>query len=425
MEGMTEPQRPESALATIGSIARKAALGTAVGIGAAQAVVVSGLFATDALTKRSRKKRRAPRPGIFTAEVEGSNLEVLTHGEDVFNAMIEAIDSAEHTIMLATFIWKGDRVGQRFMDALNRAAERGVEVFLIWDVFGNLVVPRSFYKQLDSRILVHRMQPISRSFWRAPIRSTGLLHSKVLVVDDTTGFVGGFNIGDEYETEWRDTHVRETGPGVWELRQAFVNVWNEDRPADKRIDWIPPNAWSPRIEVHPNLPLQSVYPIRRMYLAAIERAQKNIWISTPYFVPDSKMIEPLRAAAQRGVDVRIMFPEKSNHVIADWVGRGFYRELMQSGVRIFLYRPAMNHSKIATIDSKWATVGTANLDRLSLALNYETNLEVADPAFAKAVEGVFEADFEHSYELDAEKWERRAGVEKVTERLLVPFRPFL
>ena len=120
-----------------------------------------------------------------------------------------------------------------------------------------------------------------------------------------------------------------------------------------------------------------------------------------------------------------MLPEQSNHVVVDWVARGFYQDLLDAGVRIFLYTPAMNHSKIATIDGMWATVGTANLDRLSLALNYETNLEVADPAFAEALEKVFEADFKDCFEVDPEKWKVRAGIEKVTEKLLVPLRPIM
>lgn len=422
---MSETTAQLSAIERSKRIARRAALATTAGIAAAQTVAVGTLLAMDAYTKRGRKKRRAPKPGTFDSSVEKSDITIFTSGEELYDSMIESIDNAEHTVMLSTFIWKGDRVGQRFMDAVNNAAARGVNVFLIWDVFANLVVPRQFFEQLDERINVHRMYPISESFWRAPIRSTGLLHSKVLVVDDEIGYVGGFNIGDAYESEWRDTHVREVGPAVWELRQAFVNVWNEDRRADERIDWIAPNAWNTRVEVHPNLPLQAVYPIRRMYLAAIERAQKNIWLSTPYFVPDGKLLEPLRAAAARGVDVRLMLPEQSNHVVVDWVARGFYQDLLDAGVRIFLYTPAMNHSKIATIDGMWATVGTANLDRLSLALNYETNLEVADPAFAEALEKVFEADFKDCFEVDPEKWKARAGIEKVTEKLLVPLRPIM
>ncbi len=418
-------RNPRKSLARVGALAR-----TAVGVGAitmasAQAVAVGSLIAMDNVAKKKRKKRPAPRPGRFDAEVDDSHLEVFTCGEDLYKQMLDDINAAEHTIMFETFIWKGDNAGQRFMDALNAAAERGVTVFVIYDVFANLVVPDEFYEQISPKIHVHLMHPISRSVWRAPIRSTGLNHSKTLVIDDEIGYVGGFNIGDQYEMEWRDTHVRETGPAVWALRQSFVNVWNEDRPTDARIPWIPPHSWNPRVEVHPNLPLQMVYPIRRMYLAAIERAQKNIWLATPYFVPDGQVLEPLMDAARRGVDVRLMLPEKSNHVIVDWVARGFYGELLEAGVRILLYRPAMNHSKIATVDGQWATVGTANLDRLSLALNYETNLEVKHPNFAKAIESVFEADFAYSYEIDPKKWKSRRHVERVTEGLLVPFRRFL
>lgn len=415
----------QAAGGAVGNTVRKTVRTALITTALAQAVAVGTLITADALGKKKRQKREAPDHGTFEASVDGSELKIYTSGGALFVDMIEAINSAKESIMFETYIWKGDKTGQMFMDAFNAAAKRGVKIHIILDHFANLVVDRKFYQQLDPSINFHYVYPIDPTFFTRPISSTGLNHSKVLVVDDCLGFVGGYNIGDSYHGEWRDTHVREIGPAVWSLRQAFVNVWNANHQEAEHIAWVTPDDWQTAVEVHPNLPLQLVYPIRRMYLAAIERAKKNIWVATPYFVPDGQIVKALKEAAHRGVDVRIMLPEKSNHVLVDWVTRGFYQELLEAGVSILLYLPTMNHSKIATIDGVWATVGTANLDRLSLSINYETNLEVISADFAAAMEKVFEADFADSKKVDPKVWEQRAGIEKITEKLLVPFRPLM
>nr|WP_314316036.1 phospholipase D-like domain-containing protein [Kocuria rhizophila] len=401
----------------------------AAGIGAgsllgAQAVVVASLAGIDWWKQRGRKQRDAPRPGTYTAQVQDSELTIYTSGEDVYKDMLEAIDGAERSVHMETFIWKNDEIGQRFLDGMNRAAERGVDVFVIYDGFANLVVPQTFYR-FDSKVHVFRMPFLRRPFWKGPLRFSGLNHSKILVVDDEIGFVGGFNIGSMYSRQWRDTHIREVGPAVWGLRNAVATVWNEDREPGTAIEWVPPKSWDPEVRVNANLPIQIVYPIREMYMNAIDRAQDHIWINTPYFIPDQQVLDTLLDAAARGVDVRIMVPKDSNHILADWVSRGFYGQLLRGGVTILLYAASMIHSKTATIDGEWSTVGTANLDRLSLSFNYETNVEIVDPDFAAQMEKVFLADSEHCEELTSPRWRERHPMARVAEVLLVPLRPLL
>lgn len=402
-------------------IARNAALAGA----GVQAGVIGGLLVMDRLKQRERDGRSTPDPGVFQAQVGESELTIYTAGQTLFEDMIQAIDQAEESVMLQTYIWKDDRTGERFMEAVNAAARRGVSVYVIYDSFANTVVPSAFFRRFSPHVRVHRMRMVGAQFWRGPIRYVGLSHSKILLVDDHVGFVGGFNIGDLYASEWRDTHVREIGPAVWGLRQAFVNIWNEARPPEARIGWIPPESWSPKVQVAANLPVQLVYPIRYMYLTAMERAQRRIWLTTPYFMPDQQVIKPLLDAARRGVDVRVMLPKDSNHVLADWGSRGFYREMLEAGVTILLYEPAMIHSKTATIDGEWSTVGTANIDRLSLGLNYEANLEVTDPGFAAEMEKVFLADAEHCETVVPEQWHRRHPLARVAETVLAPLRPVM
>lgn len=388
-------------------------------------LAAASVVAVDLVKRRGRKQRRAPRPGTFQAQAEESQLSIYTDGASLYDDMIAAIDSAERSIFMETYIWKNDEVGQRFIDAFNAAARRGVDTYVIYDGFANLVVPSAFYRQLEDSVHVFRLPAVGRKVWKGPLRYTGMNHSKVLVVDDTTGFVGGYNIGSLFAREWRDTHLREVGPAAWGLRQTIARKWNEDRPAEEQIPWVPPTSWDPTVRVAANLPVDLVYPIRNMYLKAIERSQHHVWISTPYFIPDQQILRALKRAAERGVDVRVMVPKASNHVLGDWVSRGFYGAMLDSGITILLYATSMMHSKTATIDGQWSTVGTANIDRLSLSFNYESNVEIIDPGFAAEMEKVFHSDAEHCEVVDPHAWRDRNPMARVTEFALIPFRPVL
>lgn len=401
----------------------------AAGVGAgalagAQAAVIASLVGLDWWKHRNLKARDAPRPGTFSAQVQESELDIYTSGEALYEDQLEAIDGARESIHMETYIWKNDEVGQRFLDALNAAAERGVEVFVIYDGFANLVIPKSFY-QFSDKVHVFRMPVIRRSWWRGLLRYSGVNHSKILVVDNTIGFVGGYNIGSMYANQWRDTHVREVGPAVWGLRNSIARVWNEGRDTTDQIEWVPPQNWDPEVRVAANLPLQLVYPIRHLYLNAIERAKDHIWITTPYFIPDQQILGSLIRASKRGVDVRVMVPKDSNHILADWVSRGFYGQLLDADINILLYTAAMIHAKTATIDGEWSTVGTANLDRLSLSFNYETNVEIVDPDFAAEMEKVYRADTEDCEVLSSPRWRDRHPMARFAEAVLIPLRPIL
>jgi cardiolipin synthase len=174
-----------------------------------------------------------------------------------------------------------------------------------------------------------------------------------------------------------------------------------------------------------NVPSALVFPIRYMYLEAIDRASDHIYLTHAYFIPDNDLTKALLDAVKRGVDVRIILPAESNHIIADWLSYGLYSVLLQGGVRIFRYQGAMIHAKTATIDGHWATIGTANLDRLSLSWNYEINLDVIDRDVAAEMERTFRMDLSNSVELTLDEWNRRPHLSKISERILIPLRPFL
>ena len=185
------------------------------------------------------------------------------------------------------------------------------------------------------------------------------------------------------------------------------------------------DTWDPRVTVAANQPPLLVYPIRLSYLDAIQRAQHRILINTPYFIPDQQVLEALLHAARRGVDVQVMVPEDSNHIVADWASRGFFGKMLEAGITILLYRASMIHAKTATVDGIWSTVGSANVDRLSLGFNYESNVVVVDRDFAARMEEIFALDAQRAVRIDTPRWEDRHGLARVVEALLVPLRPLL
>lgn len=392
-------------------------------------VVAIAMSLVDSYRRRGKRTPEFPTRRPHTVEVGDGAITTYTFGRDLYEDMLEAIEGARRQVLFETYIWKGDATGERFKAALVAAAERGVEVFVIYDAFANLVVSPAF-KHFPSSVKVVRY-PIYSAGWRFfDLRRYGRDHRKILVVDDEVGFVGGYNIGSAYETEWRDTHVRITGPAVWDLKRAFADFWNLHRRRRLRGTERPllletASTWEPRVRVQRNVPRLWMFPIRAMYIEAINRASRNIWMTQAYFLPDEDFIEAVKNAARRGVDVRLLLPLKSNHIVADWVSRGYFSQLLDAGVRILRYRDAMVHAKTATVDGTWSTVGTANIDRLSLQGNYEINVEVIDEDFARELEAIFEVDQAHCLELTSGEWEARDLHRKFTEMVLAPLRPLL
>ena len=168
-----------------------------------------------------------------------------------------------------------------------------------------------------------------------------------------------------------------------------------------------------------------MFPIRSMYIEAINRSSQRVWMTHAYFCPDQDFVDAMKAAAQRGVDVRLLLPLKSNHIVADWISRGYFTQLLDAGVRIFRFRGAMVHAKTSTIDGRWSTVGTANIDRLSMTGNYEVNVEFVDASMAAQMERIFETDLSNCVELTAATWRERGVHRKFTELVLAPLRPLL
>jgi cardiolipin synthase len=392
-------------------------------------LVAIGLTFFDSYRRRGKRPKPFPTTPPRGVRVGQGEVTTYTFGRDLYDDMIAAIDGAQRQVLFETYIWKGDEVGIRFKEALAAAADRGVEVYCIYDGFANLVVSPVF-KVFPDTMKVLRYPVYAAGLRFFDLRRYGRDHRKILVVDEAVGFVGGYNIGTAYATEWRDTHVRVTGPGVWDLKRAFADFWNLNRrkrfgPSERPLLLETASTWEPQIRFHRNVPRLMVFPIRGMYLEAINRASRNIWMTCAYFIPDQDFVDAMKRAAERGVDVRLLLPLKSNHIVADWISRGYFAQLLHAGVRIMRFRDAMVHAKTATIDGSWSTVGTANVDRLSLRGNYEINVEIIDASMARTLEEIFLVDESNCLELTLVEWEARDLHRKFTEFVLWPLRPLL
>jgi cardiolipin synthase A/B len=390
-----------------------------------QLILALGLTLVDSWRRRGKKPQPFSTLPPKDVQVGDGIVTTYTFGQDLYDDMLAAIASARHMVLFETYIWKGDETGERFKRALTDAAERGVEVYVTYDAFANIVVDPRF--KIFPRVLRVLKYPIYNAGWRFfDLRRYGRDHRKLLVVDDDVAFVGGFNIGTPYATEWRDTHCRITGPAVWDLKRSFADFWNDHRSGRRPLLLETTDAaWEPRIRLHRNLPRQWMFPIRSMYIEAINRARRNIWMTHAYFIPDPDFIEALTAAARRGVDVKILVPRTSNHVVADWISRGYFGQLLDAGVNIHRFEGAMVHAKTATIDGNWSTIGTANIDRLSMTGNYEINVEFIDPGMAGIMEAIFASDLGQSSHLSARDWNARGVHRRFTEGVLRPLRHLL
>jgi cardiolipin synthase A/B len=399
-------------------LVRKVILGVLI----VQVLTAAVLLVIVALGKRRKHEIRFPHAPFEEVHVGENFLQLYTYGRDLYDAMLEAIDAAQESIYLETYIWKDDAVGQEFQTHLARKAAEGVAVYVIFDRFGNLVVPRAFKSSFAPPMHVLEYSALRRPWNLLDPRRYALDHRKLLVVDGTLSFIGGYNIGSIYATEWRDTHLGLRGPAAAELARSYVAFWNRFCPAKEKISQQYHLRVDSRITVSQNEAMRLSFPIRDLYIAAIDEAEQFIFLTTAYFVPDRMLLEALKAAARRGVDVRVLVPWVSNHVVVDWIAHSYFTDCLRGGVRIFGYRYTMLHAKTCTVDGQWSTVGTCNLDRLSLVGNYEINVGIYSAAFARQMSALFAEDTAERFELTLEQWKSRPWYNKVSERILAPLR---
>lgn len=344
----------------------------------------------------------------FCVDLEGTTVgnEVAIHhdGEQAFQALCEAIREAKIYIHLEYYIFQDDETGRRLLSLLAEQARAGVEVRLLVDAVGSWSLRRATLAPLrEAGGKVAEFLPVA--IFTKPFSINLRNHRKIVVIDGQTAFTGGMNIGDEYRSRdpeighWRDTHARVRGPAALRLQEIFAEDWHFATGEDcltERYLGRPQQPGEVLVEVLESGPDRTAETIYRRLFVAITRAEKRVWLTTPYFIPDRAILVALVTAAQRGVDVRLLLPGWSDHRFVLYAGRAHYGELLDAGVRIHEYGPGMLHAKTMIVDDVWVTVGSANMDRRSFHLNWEANLIFLNTAIASAMARRFERDMAHA-----------------------------
>lgn len=395
---------------------------------------------TESLLARRLRNAKVDLPELAALEeaatgsplIAGNKLTLLNDGPQTMKAMMAAIKDAKDNINLETYIFDEEGLGGEFADLLMQKQREGVQVNIIYDSIGSLNTPPEFFQKLrDAGISVVEFNPVNPFKRMISWRLNNRDHRKILVVDGMIAFTGGINITDDYSSSslfrsrsknrsnlgWRDTHIQVEGPAVASFQWLFMETW-----VSQKVDDIAARKYFPRLQPVGDKIVRVIgskpdgdYEIYKAYILAMQEAKTSIHITNSYFVPDAQMVDALTKAAQRGVDVKIVFPGVSDTGLVRHAGRSFYSQLMASGVRIFELQASVLHAKTAVIDGYWSTVGSTNLDMRSFLHNSEVNLIAIDQNFGTVMESAFNEDLKNSVEITPEKWEQRPASDRMRE----------
>lgn len=364
--------------------------------------------------------------------VAGNSARLLIDGPETFAAMFAAIQQARDHVNLESYIFDNGVVGERLADLLIAKRTQGVEINIIYDSVGSIATPPEFFERLKSNHIkvceFNPVNPLKGRRWRINNRD----HRKLLIVDGGTAFTGGINISGVYSTGsfgskrkkpdpskgWRDTHVQIDGPAVAEFQRLFLETWAKQCGAPLRQ----PNYF-PRLSAKGNKVISVIGSspddaLNLTYVAllsAITHAEKSVYVTMAYFVPDQQTIETLKTAARRGVDVKLILPGFSDFAAVFHAGRSHYSDLLQAGVKIFEHREALLHAKTAVVDGVWSTIGSTNMDWRSFLHNDEVNGVILGEEFASQMQRMFVRDLADAVPIDLGRWKARSPVLRMKE----------
>jgi cardiolipin synthase A/B len=352
--------------------------------------------------------------------------EVLTNGPCFYEAELEAIRAAQHSVNIEAYVFQKSAIGARLCEALSERARAGVKVNLNLDAFGSIGAPRSFFKPLlEAGGKVRRYNALK---WYRLLLVGNRTHRELMIVDGRIGFIGGAGVADQWyggkgkNPQWRDTVVRVEGDAVANLQATFAENW-----LSASGELLAGEAYFPgNTCTHPSVSLvvNSTPTVggstraRVLFQLLLASARQSISITTPYFLPDKGLLKELCLAVKRGVKVQILVPgHKSDHILTRSTSRGGYGPLLKAGAYVYEYQPAMIHAKILCVDNLWSVVGSTNFDNRSFGINDEVNLAVRNQTLAMRLKSDFAADLHESCEISLKEWRRRPVTERVTELL--------
>lgn len=385
--------------------------------------------------RRTLTTERAPEPGTpefsrvqeilaSTTSRDGNRIEVLQNGCQIFPAMVESIRSAQDTIVLSTYIWWGGEAAKQIALELAERAAAGVQVKVVLDAFGSMRIDHSILATLhDAGIHTVWFRPIR---WHQVRKMNNRLHRRILVIDGRTALVGGVGIAAEWEGDcerpesWRETHLRIEGPAVRDLLGAFAESWAEatgEILTGRHLPVLTKSQPGVSAMITRSSSAKGSTALEQLFQLAISSARHRLWITTAYFAPSFGFVDQLCAAAQRGVDVRLLVNGRPiDKEVVRKASQHSYEKLLSCGVRIFEYEKARLHAKVIVADERWANVGSANFDVRSLALEDEVTVSVRDEKIATQLADQFLKDTAQSNEITLATWRKRPLTNRLGEQ---------
>lgn len=348
---------------------------------------------------------------------QNNTIEMLPDGKRMFHKLLRDLREAKYAINVEYYIIKNDMVGQRLIEVLTEKASEGVSVRLLIDSLGS--------RSLNNRKLKDFRKAGGKVcyFFKPKLKFINMKlnyrnHRKIVVIDGQIGYIGGFNIANEYLGfkkrfgYWRDMHIRLLGGGVQDLNARFIKDWRFSSHEKIELDEayytpVTDDGYS-AVQIVACGPESPKEEIKRGFMKMITYAEKNVYLQTPYFIPDASILESLKMAAQSGVDVRVMIPCKPDHMFVYWATMSYCGELLRSGARVFVYDNGFLHAKTIVADSQVSSIGSANFDRRSFRLNFEANAFIYDKDIAQNMEELFKEDMLHGHELTLDLYNKRS-----------------
>ena len=336
--------------------------------------------------------------------LNGNDVTLLVDGDATFDSIFAGLAAAEHYALVQFYIIHDDGLGRRLKSALIDCAKRGVEVYVLFDEVGSAGLPKAYLAELEAAGIQQsefNTTQGARNRFQLNFRN----HRKNVIVDGKVAWIGGHNVGDEYlgldpkVGHWRDTHVRIEGPAAQVAQTMFLGDWYWAKRTIPELDWEPQAASTGAdvlAMVLPIAPVDDIETAQLFFVHALNAAQERIWIATPYFVPDEAVMAALRLAALRGVDVRVMVPEKGDNPLVDLAARWFANELCDVGITFLRYTDGFPHQKVFLIDDDISSVGSPNFDNRSFRLQFEINAIIVDADFGRQLEAMLINDMAHA-----------------------------
>ena len=360
---------------------------------------------------------------------DGNKVTLLWKEHESFQIIFDSIKKAKDMICLAFYIFRDDETGRELAEILKKKAIEGVKVYILYDHFGSLFTPMKFWKYLrDAGVQIRASRPFK---WASPLHYVHRDHRKLIIVDGVIAFTGGLNIANEYrgytrfrkKRGWRDTGIFLEGPIAKKLLEEFNKSWViwKGSPLDFQKDIKPVKDGLPVLPIFASS-ARGRRQMRKLLYYSINNARRSIYLTTAYFTPSRRMLQILEDAVQRGVEVKLLLPGKSDISSAHYAGRAFFTKLLRAGIRLYNYQGEILHAKTSVFDEVWSIIGSANLDFQSLRRNDEGNVGIINRQFGQQMADIFNVDLKTSVEITLTTWLRRPLIDKVKEHFFALFR---